>query len=182
MEKLYRCKSDICLTQIKDLKDGRETLWKTPLRSERKQCSWAKILPDALGSRRVEPKASTLPATTTLLPTVINNNYSSIKLLTHEGDLWLKESSVFKKPTWRKKRFVLLEDKLHCYETKKGVLIYSGLSLRMAEVVSLSLQDSDCIKICHTDGNSRLFRCNSTNERDAWLTALLAAKAVHLLM
>ena len=177
MENLYKSKSDICLSQIKDL---RGSLWNGSLPSVQKQCLWKKILPDALPGRRksFEPQAFTLSP---VLPSFMNNNYSDIKLLTHEGDLWLKEGSLFKKQTWRKKRFVLLEDKLHCYEAKKGVLLYSGLILKMSEVVSLALQDCDCIKICHTDGSTRLFRCSSVDERNAWLTALLAAKAANLL-
>lgn len=178
MEKLHKSKSDICLSQIKDFK---ETFIKTPLRTEPKQCLWTKTLPDALGSKRLQTRATTLPATTSLLPNFLNNNYSNVKLFTHEGDIWLREGSVFKKPVWRKKHFVLMEDKLHCYETKKGVLIYSGLALRMSEVNSLTLQDLDCIRICHSDGNTKLFRCASTDDRNKWLTALLAGKAVHLL-
>jgi len=178
MEKLKKSKSDICLSQLKDLK---ESLWKTPLSSVPKQCMWKTIVPHSPAAKRFEAKVSTLPASNTLLPSFINNNYSNVKLLTYEGDVLLKERSLFKKPTWRKKRLVLMEDKLHCYETKKGVHFYSGLILRMSEVISLTLQDSDSIKIAHIDGSTRLLRYTCVDERNAWLTALLAAKAVNLL-
>lgn len=177
MEKLHKSKSEICLSQFKDLK---ETFLKKPLPSVPKHCPWKKILPGALRNKCFEPQTFNL-SSTPILPIFINNNYSNIKLLTHEGDIWLRESSLFKKPAWRKKRFVLLEDKLHCYETKKGVVTYSGLILKMSQVISLALQDSDCIKISHIDGSTSLFRCNSTDERNSWLTALLAAKAANLL-
>ena len=172
--KLYKCKSDTCLSQVTDQKEGHRkssTQTKNYLR---------KFLPTALASKYIEHKPSIALTYSSLLPTFRNNNYSNIKLLTHEGDLWLKESSLLK-TSWRKKHFILLEDKLHRYEIKKGVLIYSGIALRMSEVATLALEDTDCIKACNRDGSTRLFRCKSMEERNVWLTALLAAKAVYWL-
>lgn len=169
--KIYRCKSDIGLSQITDQKEDH---WK---RSTQTKNYLRKFLPTALASKYIEPKPSIALTSSSLLPTFSNNDYSNIKLLTHEGDLWLKESSLLK-TSWRKKHFILLEDKLHCYEIKKGVLIYSGVALRMSDVATLALEDTNCIKVCNRDGSTRLLRCKSMEERNVWLTALLGAKAV----
>lgn len=176
MEKLYKCKNDICLSQVADLK---ESFWKMPIPTEPKCCEW-KNFANSLASKRVQNETSNL-ASTTLLPTFMNNNYSNVKLLTHEGDLWFKDSSLLRQTLWCKRHFVLLEDKLHCYDIKKGVHLYSGIALRISEVTSMMLYDVDCIKVCTSDGTTRLFRCTSGEERNAWHTALLTAKAVHWL-
>ena len=164
MENLYKSRSEICLSQVK------ETSWKTP---PLKRCRWKKILPASLKSKWLLPQVSPLSLG------LINNNFSSL-ISSHEGDLWLREGALFKRPSWNKKRFVLLEDKLYCYENRKGVLVFSGIVM-VSDITSLTLQNNDCIKICHTDGSSRLLRCPSEDVRNSWLTALLEAKAANLL-
>ena len=175
MANLHKSKSENCLLQLK-------VMLKKPADSATpaKKCRILnKIFSDPVRKKSYDLQALTL-SSLPLLPKFVNNNYDNIKLLTYEGDLWLREMSRLKKPSWRKRRCVLLEDKLHCYETKKGVLTYSGLILRISEIVTLSIEESDCIKICDIDGRTRLFRCNSEDERNEWMTALLSAKAINL--
>ena len=75
---------------------------------------------------------------------------------------------------------MLLEDKLYCYEKRKEVLVFSEI-IMMSSVTSLTIQNSICIKISQVDGSIRMLRFSSTVVRNAWLTALLTAKAVNLL-
>ena len=164
MESLYKSRSEICLSQL------RETLWKTPLL---KRCRWKKILPGGLESKWLLPQVSTLSVR------LINHNFSSL-ISSHEGDLWLRECALLKRHSWNEKRFVLLEDKLYCYENRKGTLVLAGI-LMVSDITSLTLQSTDCIKICNADGSSRLLRCPSKEVRNSWLTALLEAKADNLL-
>ena len=165
MEKLYKSRSEACLSQVK------ETLWKKP--PLKKQRVWKKILPTALKSKWLVPQVSPLSLR------LMNNNFSGL-ISSHEGDLWLRECAPFRRPSWNKKRFVLLEDKLYCYENRQGALIFSGIVM-MSEITSLTLHSTDCLRVCHADGTSRLLRCPSEDVRNSWLTALLAAKAANLL-
>lgn len=164
MEKLYKSRSEICLSQVK------ETLWEKP---PPKQCRWRKILPGSLKSKWLVPHSPQE------LRCLMNTNLNRL-LSSQEGDLWLRECAMFKRPSWHKKHFVLLEDRLYCYENKKGVLAFSEIVM-MSDITSLTLQDSNCIKVCHADGSTRLLRCPSVDVRNTWLTALLAAKAANLL-
>ena len=75
---------------------------------------------------------------------------------------------------------MLLEDKLYCYEKGEEVLVFSEIKM-MSSVTSLTVQNSMCIKISQVDGSIRMFRFSSSEVRNAWLTALLTAKAVNLL-
>ena len=81
---------------------------------------------------------------------------------------------------WYKRRFVLLEDKLYCYEKTQEVLVFSEIVM-MSSVTSLTVQNSKSNKIFHVDGSIRMLRFSSTEVRNAWLTALLTAEAVNLL-
>ena len=75
---------------------------------------------------------------------------------------------------------MLLEDKLYCYEKREEVLVFFEITM-MSNVTSLTVQNSICIKISQVDGSTRMLRFSSTEVRNAWLTALLTAKAVNLL-
>ena len=75
---------------------------------------------------------------------------------------------------------MLLEDKLYCYEKREEVLVFSEVTM-MSNVTSLTVQNSICIKISQVDGSIRMLRFSSAEVRNAWLTALLTAKAVNLL-
>ncbi|KAL9962346.1 hypothetical protein ACROYT_G031440, partial [Oculina patagonica] len=165
MENLYKSRSENCLSHVN------ETLWKTPPLVRRSR--WKRILPASLKSKRLLPQVSLLSLS------LMNNNFSSL-ISSQEGDLWLRECALFKRPSWNKKRFVLLEDKLYCYENRKGVLAFSGIVM-VSDITSLTLQGTDCIKICNADGSSRVLRCPSEDVRNSWLTALLEAKAANLL-
>lgn len=165
MEKLYKSRSETCLPRVK------ETLWKKP--PLKKQCVWKKILPAALKSKWLLPQVSPLSLR------LMNNNFSSL-ISSYEGDLWVRECTPFRRPSWNKKRFVLLEDKLYCYENRQGVLTFSGIVM-VSDITSLTLHNTDCLRVCHADGTSRLLRCPSEDVRNSWLTALLAAKAANLL-
>ena len=165
MEKLYKSRSETCLSRVN------ETLWKKP--PAKKQCVWKKIIPTALRSKSLLPQVSPLSLCLT------NNNFSGLKS-SYEGDLWLRESTPFRRPSWNKKRFVLLEDKLYCYQNRQGVLTISGIVM-VSDITSLTLHNTDCLRVCRVDGSSCLLRCPSEDVRNSWLAALLAAKAANLL-
>ena len=74
---------------------------------------------------------------------------------------------------------MLLEDKLYCYDKREEVLVFSEI-IMMSNVTSLTVKTSMCIKISHY-GSIRMLRFSSSEVRNAWLTALLTAKAVNLL-
>lgn len=167
MEKLYKSRSETCLSRMN------ETLRKRP--PLKKQCAWKKILPAPLASKSLLPQVSPLP--------LLNNNFRGL-ISSCEGDLWLKEcapfGAPFRRPSWNKKRFVLVEDKLYCYENRQGVLTFSGIVM-VSDITSLTLHSTDCLRVCHVDGRSRLLRGPSEAVRNSWLAALLAAKAANLL-
>lgn len=165
MEKLYKSRSETCLGRVNS------ALWKTP--PLKKQCVWKKILPAALRSKSPSPQVSPLSLR------LINNNSSGLAS-NYEGDLWLKECAPLRRPSWNKKRFVLLKDKLYFYENRQGVLTLSGI-LMVSDIAALTLHSTDCLRICHADGSSRLLRSPSEDVRNSWLAALLAAKAANLL-
>lgn len=121
--KIYRCKSDICLSQITDQKEDH---WK---RSTQTKNYLRKFLPTALASKCIEPKPSIALTSSSLLPTFSNNDYSNIKLLTHEGDLWLKESSLLK-TSWRKKTFYFVrgQTSLLRNQERRSYLLWSCTS------------------------------------------------------
>ena len=158
MEKLYKARSETCLWRVKP------KFWKEPLLKQKKKLTKGKsCLPYSPPSYRF-----------------INNNFSS--LVSSQGDFCrLKECAVFRRrPSWHRRRFVLLEDKLYCYEKREEVLVFSEI-IMMSSVTSLTVQNSMCIKISQVDGSIRMLRFSSTEVRNAWLTALLTAKAVNLL-
>ena len=163
MEKLYKSRSETCLARVNHGK-------KPPLN---KQCVWKKILPAAFRSKSLQPQVTTLSLRS------LNNNFSGL-MSNYEGDLCEREWAPFRKPSWNKKRFVLLEDKLYCYDNRQGILTFSGILL-VSDIKSLTLHSTDCLRICHADGSSRLLRCPSEDVRNSWLAALLAAKAANLL-
>ena len=165
MEKLYKSRSETCLSRMN------ETLRKRP--TLKKQCVWKKILPAALRSKSLLPQVSLLSLR------LMNNNFRGL-ISSYEGDLWLRKCAPFKRPSWNKKRFVLLEDKLYCYGNRQGVLSFSGIVM-VSDITSLTLHSTNCLRVCHADGSSCLLRCPSEVERNSWLAALLAAKAANLL-
>lgn len=165
MEKLYKSRSETCLTRVNN------SFWrKRP--TLKKQCVWKKILPAALRSKSFPPQVSPLSLR------LMNNNISFVS--NYEGDLWLRECAPFRRPSWSKKRFALMDDKLYCYENGQGAPTLSGI-LMVSDITSLSLHSTDCLRICQADGISRLLRCPSEDVRNSWLAALLAAKAANLL-
>ena len=157
MEKLYKARGETCLSQVKP------KFWNKPLPKQKKKLTKSHF-PYSPPSYRF-----------------INSNFSSL-VSSQEGDFCrLKECAVFRRRTsWHKRRFVLLEDKLYCYEKRKEVLVFSEIVM-MSNVTSLTVQNSICIKISQVDGSIRMLRFSSTEVRNAWLTALLTAKAVNLL-
>ena len=163
MEKLHKSRSETCLSQVS------KTLWKKP--PLKKQCVWRKILPASLRSKSFLTQVSPL--------SLMNNNFSGL-ISNYEGDLWLRQCAPFRRPSWNQKHFVLLEDKLYCYENRQGVLTFSGI-VPMSNITSLILHSTDCLRVCHADGSSCLLRCPSEDARNSWLAALLAAKAANLL-
>ena len=165
MEKLYKSRSETCLGRVNT------ALWEKP--PLKKKCVWEKLLPAALRSKSLSPQVSPLSLR------LINNNSSGL-VPNYEGDLWLKECAPLRRPSWNKKRFALLEDKLYYYENRQGVLTLSGI-LMVSDITSLTLHSTDCLRICQADGISRLLRCPSEDVRNSWLAALLAAKATYLL-
>ena len=159
MEKLYKTRSETYLWQVNP------KFWKEPLPKQKKKLTKGKsYLPYSPPSYRF-----------------INNNFGSL-VSSQEGDFCrLKECAVFRRrPSWHRRRFVLLEDKLYCYEKREEVLVFSEI-IMMSSVTSLTIQNSMCIKISQVDGSIRMLRFSSTEVRNAWLTALLTAKAVNLL-
>ena len=159
MEKLYKARSETYLWQVKP------KFWKEPLPKQKK---------------KLTKRKSCLPYSSPSY-SFINNNFSSL-VSSQEGDFCrLKECAVFRRrPSWHRRRFVLLEDKLYCYEKREEVLVFSEI-IMMSSVTSLTIQNSMCIKISQVDGSIRMLRFSSTEVRNAWLTALLTAKAVNLL-
>ena len=166
MEKLHKSRSETCLVRMNN------ALWKKPA-PLKKQCMWKKILPAALRSKSLAPQVSPLSLR------LMNSNFSDF-IPNYEGDLWLRECAPFRRPSWTKKRFVLLEEKLYHYENRQGVLTLSGIVMA-SDITSLTLHSIDCLRICHGDGISHLLRCPSEDVRNSWLSALLAAKAANLL-
>ena len=159
MEKLYKTRSETYLWQVNP------KFWKEPLPKQKKKLTKGKsYLPYSPPSYRF-----------------INNNFGSL-VSSQEGDFCrLKECAVFRRrPSWHRRRFVLLEDKLYCYEKREEVLVFSEI-IMMSSVTSLTVQNSMCIKISKVDGSIRMLRFSSAEVRNAWLTALLTAKAVNLL-
>ena len=158
MEKLYKTRSETYLWQVNP------KFWKEPLPKKKKLTKGKSYLPYSPPSYRF-----------------INNNFGSL-VSSQEGDFCrLKECAVFRRrPSWHRRRFVLLEDKLYCYEKREEVLVFSEI-IMMSSVTSLTVQNSMCIKISQVDGSIRMLRFSSTEVRNAWLTALLTAKAVNLL-
>ena len=158
MEKLYKTRSETYLWQVNP------KFWKEPLPKKKKLTKGKSYLPHSPPSYRF-----------------INNNFGSL-VSSQEGDFCrLKECAVFRRrPSWHRRRFVLLEDKLYCYEKREEVLVFSEI-IMMSSVTSLTVQNSICIKISQVDGSIRMLRFSSTEVRNAWLTALLTAKAVNLL-
>ena len=159
MEKLNKAHSETYLWQVNP------KFWKEPLPKQKKKLTKGKsYLPYSPPSYRF-----------------INNNFGSL-VSSQEGDFCrLKECAVFRRrPNWHRRRFVLLEDKLCCYEKREEVLVFSEI-IMMSNVTSLTVQNSICIKISQVDGSIRMLRFSSAEVRNAWLTALLTAKAVNLL-
>ena len=159
MEKLYKTRSETYLWQVNP------KFWKEPLPKQKEKLTKGKShLPHSPPSCRF-----------------INNNFSSL-VSSEEGDFCqLKECAMFRRrPSWHRRRFVLLKDKLYCYEKREEVLVFSEI-IMMSSVTSLTVQNSICIKISQVDGSIRMLRFSSTEVRNAWLTALLTAKAVNLL-
>ena len=157
MEKLYKARSETCLWRVKT-----EILERAFAEAEEKT-NKRKELPSVFAS------------------IFINNNFSSL-VSSQEGDFCrLKECAVFRRrPSWHRRRFVLLEDKLYCYDKREEVLVFPEI-IMMSNVTSLTVQNSICLKISQVDGSIRMLRFSSTEVRNAWLTALLTAKAVNLL-
>ena len=125
MEKLYKARCETCLSQVKP------KFWNKPLPKQKKKLTKGKShLPYSPPSYRF-----------------INSNFSSL-VSSQEGDFCrLKECAVFRRrPSLHKRRFVLLEDKLYCYEKRKEVLVFSEIVI-MSNVTSLTVQNSICIKI-----------------------------------
>ena len=163
MEKLYKSRREACLWQVK------EKFWNKSLPKQKK------IVPGA-----VKGRCLSVPYPSPLSLRLMNNNFSSL-ISSQEGYLCrLRECTMFRRPSWHKRRFVLLEDKLYCYEKKEDVLVFSEI-IMMSDVTSLTLQNSNCIKISQVDGSTRMLRFPSKDVRNSWLTALLAAKAANLL-
>ena len=159
MEKLYKTRSETYLWQVNP------KFWKEPLPKQKKKLTKGKsLLPHSPPSYRF-----------------INNNFSSL-VSSEEGDFCqLKECAMFRRrPSWHRRHFVLLGDKLYCYEKREEVLVFFEITM-MSNVTSLTVQNSICIKISQVDGSIRMLRFSSTEVRNAWLTALLTAKAVNLL-
>ena len=154
MEKLYKARSETYLWQVTP------KFWKESLPKQKKKLTKEKsCLPYSPPSYR----------------------FSSL-VSSQEGDFCrLKECALFRRrPSWHRRRFVLLEDKLYCYERREEVLVFSEITM-MSNVTSLTVQNSICIKISQVDGSIRMLRFSSAEVRNAWLTALLTAKAVNLL-
>ena len=158
MEKLYKTRSETCLWQVNP------KFWKEPLPKKKKLTKGKSYLPYSPPSYRF-----------------INNNFGSL-VSSQEGDFCrLKECAVFRRrPSWHRRRFVLLEDELYCYEKREEALVFSEITM-MSNVMSLTVQNSICLKISQVDGSIRMLRFSSAEVRNAWLTALLTAKAVNLL-
>ena len=159
MEKLYKTRSETYLWQVNP------KFWKEPLPKQKKKLTKGKsYLPYSPPSYRF-----------------INNNFGSL-VSSQEGDFCrLKECAVIRRrPSWHRRRFVQLEDKLYCSEKREEVLVFSEI-IMMSNVTSLTVQNSICIKISQVDGSIRMLRFSSSEVRNAWLTALLTAKAVNLL-
>ena len=106
-----------------------------------------------------------------------------------QGDMLLQRPSLFKRSEWHKHSFVLCEDKFYFFNKQRPTTFADGGVVSIPNLTSLKaqeLRDSKgearfCMQMCMQGLEPFMFQCETEEERNTWLTALLATKAMSLL-
>lgn len=102
-----------------------------------------------------------------------------------EGYLWKQSKSTPLKRRWKKRYFILSEDKLYLLKEKSEESV-SAKIIRILDIVSLMVEDFGFrtkkfgLRLRANNKESYIVSCNSEDERNDWITAVLTAKSYSL--
>ena len=102
-----------------------------------------------------------------------------------EGYLWKQSKSMPLKRRWKRRYFILSEDKLYLLKEKNEESV-SAKIIRILDIVSLMAEDFGFrrkkfgLRLRANNKESYVVSCNSEDERNDWITAVLTAKSCSL--
>ena len=104
-----------------------------------------------------------------------------------QGDMSLHHASLFRGVEWHKHSFVLCDNKLYFFSKRRNSFPDGGV-IAIPNVTSLKAQDLRgskavrfCVQIFLKNREPLVVQCATEEERNSWLTALLATKAMSML-